>query len=388
MNDYLLMKKTITSLWEKNHNHLSLLTGSIDNRVMSCSNGSSSSGSGGGVYHTNDHHNDDDNDNDNRVGNCNEMDGIASNNTSSVLSIDGNKNNNNDNNDNNNNSFNPSSPSPSYRNSPRLWKLLKQHDIHRNDRDNYYMYDSRNSNSSSRNLEDKGYDQSSNNSNNNNAAANNNNNDNNNNNNNNNSNRSRRFGDDQIESKIGASDEISMESLVKNPSSASSSSSSSSMIIHIDDDRGPCNDDRLFTIDSPSFVPSPYLSSSYTSSPPLYPNRLQNLQSLSKTSSSSSAVAAAKNKGVDDDDDVDYTRTRAVTIIGIDSSIQIFSPERPSSNHHSDEDDHTASATTTTTTGYSRSTRQHSTNNNIITDGYTGTGSGNMKTFTLMELQV
>jgi hypothetical protein len=113
----------------------------------------------------------------------------------------------------------------------------------------------------------------------------------------------------------------------------------------------------------------------------LYPNRLQNLQSLSKTSlsSSSSAAAAAKNKGVDDDDDADYTRTRAATIIGIDSSMQTFSPERSSSNHHSVEDDHTAAAAT----GYSRSTIQHATNNNIMTDG-----SGNMKTFTLMELQV
>ena len=385
MNDYLLMKKTIASLWERNHNHLSLRTSSNDNRVMSCSNGS---GSGGDVYHTNDHRNDDNDDNDDRVGNCNEMDGIASNNTRSILSINSNNNNNNNNNDYNNNSFNPSSPSPSYRNSPRLWKLLKQHDIHRNDSDNCYLYDSRNSNNSSINLEDKVYDQRSNNSNNNNtavaaAAAAYNNNDNIN---NSNSNRSSRFGDDQIGSKIGASVELSMESLVNNASSAS-------RIIHIDDDRG---DDRLFTIDSPSFVPSPYLSSSYTSSPPLYPNRLQNLQSLSKTSSSSSSssssAAAHINKGDNanvDDDDADYTRTRAATIIGIDTSMQIFSPERPSSNHHSDEDDHTAAATTkTTTAGYSRSTIQHATNNNIMTDGYTGTGSGNMKTFTLMELQV
>jgi len=90
------------------------------------------------------------------------------------------------------------------------------------------------------------------------------------------------------------------------------------------------------------------------------------------------------NANVNDDDDADYTRTRAATIIGIDSSMQIFSPERPSSNHHSVEDDHTAAAAT----GYSRSTIQHATNNIIMTDGYTGTGSGNMKTFTLMELQV
>ena len=432
MNDYLLMIKTITSLWGRNHHLSSSLVSSHDNKVMTGNDGVDY----GGGNHTNDRND----------GNGNEKDGIVSNNTSSVLSINSSNNNNNSviNNDSSSSSnmmvlhgFIPSSSSPRYRNSPRLWKILKQHEIHRSD--DFSMHDSRGSSfSCSRNVEDKSTGLRNNNYNynynynNDNDNYNNNNINNNNNNNNNNEaaanaataaddnnvivrNDSSKVGDDQIERSViqdsdinkmmimidDTNNEISMESLVtNNPSSPSR--------IHIDNDNDDslCNDDHLFTIDSPSFIPSPYLSSSYTSSPPLYPNRLQNLQSISKiassssssssssaSSSSSSAAAAAaasssssssahKNKDecANADDDLNYTRSRAATIIGIDSSMQVLSPERSSIDHHDDDDDDDNTAAI----DYNSSTIQHAINSSIMTDGSIGI----KKTFTLLKLQV